>query len=130
MNDGTDYADAYSEKSLWEKLAAFAVRAGKEIVEKVLALYYCLQDSDTPTWAKAHILAALGYFISPLDAIPDMMPAVGFADDLGVLVLALAAVAAHIKPEHWEQAREALKRWFGSTAKAEAEEPVHGSSFS
>ena len=107
-----NYADAYSEESLWEKVATFALRAGAEIIEKVLILYYCLQDTDTPSWAKTIIIGALGYFIVPLDAIPDLMAGVGFSDDLGALGLALAAVAMHIKPEHKRQAEERLRTWF------------------
>ena len=110
----------YSEDSLWKKVAAFAARAGREIIEKVLVLYYCFQDPDTPAWAKIIIVAALGYFIAPLDAIPDVMPGVGFSDDLGAVAVALAAVAMHIKPEYWQQAKEKLKKWFsdddGATA--------------
>ena len=109
-----NYSDAYSEKNFWEKLARFALRAGKEIVEKALTLYYCFQDSDTPKWAKAVILAALGYFISPLDAIPDPVPVVGFADDLGVIVLAFSRILVHIKDSHRKMAREKLKEWFPS----------------
>ena len=122
--DSTDYSEEYSEESFWKKLAAFAVRAGKEVVERALTLYYCLLDPDTPRRAKATIIGALGYFISPFDAIADVIPVVGFSDDLGVLVLALAAVAAHIKPEHREKARETLKTWFGSATGDEDEEAV------
>ena len=63
--------------------------------------------------AKTIIVAALGYFIAPMDAIPDVMPGVGFSDDLGALAVALAAVAMHIKPEHRQQAKEKLTTWFG-----------------
>ena len=63
-------------------------------------LYYCCLDGDTPVWAKTVIVSALGYFITPLDAIPDLMPGVGFADDLGAVALAMATVLAHVKPEH------------------------------
>ena len=106
------YADAYSEDSLREKVAAFALRAGREIIDKVLVLYYCYQDRDTPAWAKTIILGALGYFIVPLDAIPDLMAGVGFSDDLGALAVAVGAVAMHIKPEHKERAEEKLRTWF------------------
>ena len=54
----------------------------------------------------------MGYFIFPLDAIPDITPVVGYSDDLGVLAMALAAVAIHIKDEHKQQAIEQLERWF------------------
>ena len=107
-----DFSKEYSEDSFWAKVKDFAIKAGKEVIEKALILYYCLQDSDTPAWAKAAIIAALGYFISPIDAIPDLIPVVGFADDLGVLAAALATVAVYIKEEHKEQAQEKIKIWF------------------
>lgn len=110
--DIEEHAKDYSEDSLWKKLRGFAKTAGREIVEKVLALYEALKDEDTPAWAKGTIVAALGYFIAPVDAIPDLLPAVGFSDDLGALAVALGAVAAHVKEEHLARAREIMKRWF------------------
>jgi uncharacterized membrane protein YkvA (DUF1232 family) len=38
-----------------------------------------------------------------------MLPVVGFADELGVLVAAIAAVAAHIGPEAAKKAEAALE---------------------
>ena len=95
------------------KVKKYAIEAGKEIIEKALILYYCLIDPDTPAWAKTVIIGALGYFIVPLDAIPDFTPVVGYSDDLGALAIAFAIVAAHIKSEHKEMAQEKLKVWFG-----------------
>lgn len=95
-----DYSGDYTEESLWSKLGSFAVSAGKEVVEKVLVLFEALKDADTPAWAKAVIVAALGYFIAPVDAIPDIVPFAGFADDLGALAVALGTVATHVKKEH------------------------------
>lgn len=108
-----DHSKEYSEESIWSKLAGFAKTAGKEVVEKVLVLYEALRDSDTPAWARGVIIAALGYFISPVDAIPDFVPFAGFADDLGALAVAAGTVAAYIKDVHVEKARETLTRWFG-----------------
>ena len=73
------------------------------------------QRAETPAWAKGVIYGALGYFIFPLDAIPDVVPVVGYADDLGVLTAALAMVAIHITPEIKEQGRQRLEQWFGPT---------------
>jgi len=112
MVDEQNYSDAYSDKNFWEKLAGFALRAGKEVVERALVLYYCFQDADTPTRAKAIILGALGYFISPVDAIPDIVPVVGFSDDLGVIALAFSQILIHIKDSHRKMAAEKLKEWF------------------
>lgn len=107
------FEKAYSEGGFWEKARKYARAAGETVLEPALKLYYAARDPDTPAWAKTTMFGALGYFISPLDAIPDLTPVVGYSDDLGVLVAAVAAVASHIKPEHAEKARQALKQWFG-----------------
>ncbi len=111
-----EYREAYGEKPFWRKIGRFAAAAGKQVIEKALVLYYCLQDPDTPPWARAVIITALGYFILPMDAIPDITPVVGFSDDLGALAGALATVAASIKPAHRRQAGEKVKDWFDKDA--------------
>lgn len=103
----------FSDNRFWEKTKIYAIAAGELVLEPVLKLYYSAQDPDTPTWAKTTIYGALGYFISPIDAIPDIAPIIGYSDDLSVLVAATAAVAVYIKKEHGEKAKETLKHWFG-----------------
>jgi uncharacterized membrane protein YkvA (DUF1232 family) len=44
-----------------------------------------LRDSRVPRWKKLTGLLAVLYFLSPVDAIPDIIPIVGWLDDLGVL---------------------------------------------
>ncbi len=106
------YEKEYSEDSFLKKIKKYALSAGKEIVTKALILSETLKDKDTPVAAKGVIVTALGYFIFPADAIPDLMPGVGYADDLGAIVAALATVAAHVKDEHVEEATRKLQRWF------------------
>lgn len=77
-------------------------------MEDLVAAYYCALDKDTPLRAKGILLAALGYFILPADAIPDVLFGIGFTDDIAVLTAAIAAVRAHITPAHRLAAREAL----------------------
>jgi uncharacterized membrane protein YkvA (DUF1232 family) len=113
VSDHNEYEDAFSEDGFWKKLRNFARSAGREVVEKALLLYYAMQEEKAPAWAKATIAGALGYFIVPLDAIADLTPAVGYADDLGVLALALAAVATYINDDVREKAALKLDAWFG-----------------
>ena len=94
------------EKRLGQKLINHATTAGREVVEIALKLFYASQSTETPKWAKTIIYGALGYFINPVDAIPDLTPAVGYVDDLGVLVAALAIVAIHITPDIAEKAKQ------------------------
>lgn len=76
------------------------------LAHETVALYFCLLDSKTPLWVKGTVAAALAYFILPLDAVPDLLPLVGFSDDAGVLAAAFAAVSSHITDEHRARARD------------------------
>lgn len=103
---------AFSEKGFWNKLKRFALVAGKEVVERALCLYYAAQKPDTPLWAKTVIYGALTYFISPVDAVPDLTPVLGYSDDLGVLVSAVLTVSMYVTDEVRQLAREKIKKWF------------------
>ncbi len=116
--DNLQYSEQYSEEGFWSKLAEYALAAGSQVVEYALRLYYAAQDPRTPAWAKSVIVGALGYFITPLDAIPDLVPAVGYADDLGVLAMALGTVAMYITPEIRARAAQKKRDWFGEPAGA------------
>jgi uncharacterized membrane protein YkvA (DUF1232 family) len=112
-SEKNEFEQNYSDQSFWEKVLGFALAAGKEVIEKALWLYYASQSPNIPVGAKAIIYTALGYFIFPLDAIPDITPVVGYADDLGVLAAAVAAVAIHIDENVKEKTKQKLKDWFG-----------------
>lgn len=112
-NTPENHAHHYSESDFWAKVAGTAGQAGRYLIEKALLLFFVLTDGDTPTWAKATVIAALGYFISPVDAIPDLIPVVGFSDDLAILITAIAAVASVTKPEHHRRAEEEVRKIFG-----------------
>lgn len=77
-------------------------------MEDVVASYYCAIDRETPASTKGILLAALAYFVLPLDIVPDMLLGLGFTDDIAVLWAAFAAVRHNIRPEHYGRAREAL----------------------
>ena len=102
----------YSEAGFWQKLNTFARKAGHDLVEKSLQLYYAAESPETPTWARGVVFGALAYFVAPIDAIPDVTPGIGFADDLCVLIGAVSAVAAHITPEVKDQADKKMAEWF------------------
>lgn len=104
----------YSAPRLWRTLKKVSVSAGRKTLLTALTLFYCLQDRDTPTWAKGVIVGALGYLVLPTDLIPDIIPGAGYGDDWGALVAALGTVAAYIKDEHKSKATAQMDRLFGS----------------
>jgi uncharacterized membrane protein YkvA (DUF1232 family) len=53
----------------------------------------------------------LTYFISPLDAVPDITPVLGYSDDLGVLVSAVLTVAMYVTDDVRQQARDKVSAW-------------------
>jgi uncharacterized membrane protein YkvA (DUF1232 family) len=93
-------------REFWRKARRVAARL--PFSEDLLAAYYCAFDRATPVQVKAALVGALAYFVVPLDAVPDVLPVVGFTDDAAVLLTALRIVAGHVRPEHRAAARVAL----------------------
>ena len=114
-NSGFDFRDFggrhADESEVREKFWRKARKAARHIpfMEEVVAAYYCALDKNTPLRAKGILLAALGYFILPADAIPDVIFGLGFTDDIAVLTAAITAVRAHITPAHRLAAKQALE---------------------
>ena len=100
--------DSALRRSFWRK--ASQVAAQIPFAEELLAAYYCAFDRNTPTKVKATLAAAIAYFVLPFDAIPDMLPVVGFTDDAAVLAISIKLVADHILPLHRDLARNALAK--------------------
>lgn len=94
-------------KSFWRTVK----RAARQVpfMEDVVAAYYCALDRETPARTRAILLAALGYFVLPLDTIPDFLVGLGFTDDIAVLTAAFTAISGQIKPEHRKAASTALR---------------------
>lgn len=77
-------------------------------LDQAVAAYYAAFDPATPRHAKVVLLAALAYFIVPVDLIPDVLAGVGFTDDAAVLLMVVQSLAPHIKDHHVAEARRVL----------------------
>ena len=104
--DNRDTGDEALRRKFWRKLRGVIARI--PFAEDLLAAYYCAFDRATPLPVKATLIGAIAYFILPTDAIPDVLPVIGFTDDAAVLAGALRLVASHITPEHRTVAQEKL----------------------
>jgi uncharacterized membrane protein YkvA (DUF1232 family) len=58
-----------------------------------------LRDPRTPIGLKAILAAALAYVVLPVDLVPDVIPILGQADDLTVLLLVLDLFLQNAPPE-------------------------------
>ncbi len=67
------------------------------------------RDARTPLGLKALLAAALAYVVLPVDLIPDVVPIIGHADDLTVLLLVLDLfiqnAPADVRAEHTLRAK-------------------------
>lgn len=90
----------------WPKVKRYARMI--PFIDEVVAGYYCAMDPETPPRVRGILLAALAYFILPLDSIPDFLIGFGFGDDIAVLSAAFAAVRGNITEAHRAAARKAL----------------------
>ncbi|MGY4752165.1 YkvA family protein [Pannonibacter sp. Q-1] len=102
--------DEQKSRRIREKLLETLRKAARQVpfMEDVVAAYFCALDPATPRKVRATLLAALAYFVLPLDVVPDFILGIGFGDDATVLMGAIAMVRAHMRPEHTEAAKDVL----------------------
>lgn len=88
--------EKYIDENLWAKLE----KVGRKIsfARDVMALYRYMKDSFVSWHRKAIVIAALIYFISPVDTIPDLTPFFGYLDDLGVITALLKYLGSELVP--------------------------------
>ena len=110
------YESNYSEDGLFSVITKYAKKIGGEVIYKALQLFYVLQKPNIPLKAKATIIGALGYLISPIDIIPDFIPVLGFSDDAAAVAVALAVVSAYIVEEVNAKAKAKFDSIFGDGA--------------
>ncbi len=102
------YLTYFDEKALFEKTKRAAHTAGSVVLYYAMILYILLSDSGIPAKSKLIIVAALGYFILPTDLIADILPGLGFTDDIAFLTYAISTVSDYLTPEIKEKALSRL----------------------
>ena len=72
-----------------------------------------MRDPRVPARNKAILVVTLGYLVSPIDIIPDVIPAVGQLDDLIIAAFALDHLLNRVPPEvlkdHWDGDEDVLE---------------------
>jgi uncharacterized membrane protein YkvA (DUF1232 family) len=94
----------FVESNIWTKLEA----VGKKIsfAKDILALVNYMRDPYVSWHRKAIVVGALIYFISPIDAIPDIAPLIGYLDDLGVITALMKFLGSELIPYYQPGYRE------------------------
>ena len=95
-------------QGFWPKIRRLASKA--PFASQALSVWYCAQDDKTPIAAKGMMLAALAYFVLPVDAIPDFIAGLGYTDDAAVFAAMMALVGRNLKPRHRAAAKRSIDR--------------------
>lgn len=108
----SEYRDFFKDDSFWNKIKNYSLKIGLKGIYFALILYYLLQKNNIPLKEKTLILGALGYLIAPFDFIPDLLPGMGFVDDIGALTVVIKKLSKYIDENVKYQAKSKLKEWF------------------
>ncbi len=103
-----DYSQHYDEQRFLQKLKSTAAKLGKEVVLRILILYYLLTSGKVPLKTRFLIVAALGYFVLPTDMVADFIPVLGFSDDIAFLTYAFNQASKYADESIKEKARKKL----------------------
>ncbi len=109
------------ENGFWNTVTRSLARI--PFMEDVVASYYCMLDPQTPAKVRGILLAALAYFVLPLDIVPDFIAGFGFTDDIAVLTTAIAAVKTSLAERHYLAAKNSLSAMTQSDNKDNATSP-------
>ncbi len=120
--DLSEYEKDFSFDKLMSKIKETAKKAGLKAIYMALLLYYALDSPTISIADKAIIYGALGYFICPIDLVPDILPFIGLTDDIAVLAWAFSRVKHNVNDMTREKAKTKLKIWFGNFDEAEIDD--------
>ena len=109
-----NYEKYYNEGAFWSKMKNITKKAGLKLIYLAFLLYYTLSSYTISTMDRTIIIGALGYFIFPLDIIPDYIPFFGYTDDLTILLYAYRRVKVNITDDIRNNAKNKLSSFFGN----------------
>ena len=96
------------DEGFWPKIRRVAAKV--PVAKEALSVWYCAKDDETPLAAKGMMLAALAYFVMPVDAIPDVIAGLGYTDDAAVFTALMAIVGRNLKPKHKLAAKRDIEK--------------------
>lgn len=110
--DYKKYTNDFSDGKFWSKMKEVAKKIGLKATSYALILYYVLQKKEVPLADKMLITGCLGYFILPLDLVPDLIPAMGYSDDVVGMLFAIKRCMNYVDDEIKENVSNRLISWF------------------
>jgi uncharacterized membrane protein YkvA (DUF1232 family) len=96
------------DKKMAGQKAFKAVLSQGRLLLSLIKDYFTGAYREVPYWAIGAGALALVYVLSPIDAIPDIIPGLGFVDDAAVLAFCLKLIESELsRYKQWKETREA-----------------------
>lgn len=110
LEPGSDKEQSDQEQRIRRKFWPTFQKAFAQLpfAEDIVTAYYCALDEKTPAHAKGILLAALAYFVLPIDIVPDFIVTIGFGDDIAILTAAIATLRNHMTEDQRKAARKSI----------------------
>lgn len=110
------YIKYYDEIQLTNKLKYIGKKIGSKVVFYAIIMAMLIADTKIPVKVRLVFMAALGYLILPTDLVADLLPAIGFTDDIAFLTFAISNAREYITPEVKDRAKVKLDQWLKEEA--------------
>jgi uncharacterized membrane protein YkvA (DUF1232 family) len=88
-----------------ERIFAKLKEWARTLKRQSLVVYFAARDPRTPPIVRLLALGIAAYALSPIDLIPDIIPVLGYLDDLIIVPLGVALVISLIPAEVAEAAK-------------------------
>ena len=116
FNNIQQYIKYFDEIQLFDKLGVVGKKIGSKVVFYVIIMAMLIGDTKIPLKVRLVFMAALGYLILPTDLVADLLPAIGFTDDIAFLTFAISNAREYITPEVKDKAKEKMGQWIDKEA--------------
>ena len=95
---------------MWERLKRWA----RGLQDDGLALWFCCRHPGMPLVPKLLALLVVGYFLSPIDLIPDFIPVLGYLDELILLPVSIYLILKLVPEPVLAECRAEAKAWIAA----------------
>ena len=103
----TQVAKKSQQLGFKESVSTFQTQV--QVLMRMIRAYASGEYRGLPWKSLISIIATLIYFVSPIDLIPDLLPVVGFTDDLALMVWVFKSFSDDIdKFTAWENKRKTI----------------------
>lgn len=97
----------YFQKNEGNRPVAEEIKEKFNTLLRLIRALYKKEYTNFPWSSVVKVIAVLIYFVSPVDALPDFIPVLGFLDDFALLSWVLTSLSDDIQNfENWEQTKQ------------------------